>query len=137
LFAKFWNFGAPARTLARVLVGRVLERERVDALLSAARQGTSGTLVIVGEAGIGKSALLDYARSRARGMTVLRVSGVESETDLAFAGLTELLGTVIPEIRDLPAPQRDALQSASTCASSPRFSTRARASRNDSSRPTS
>jgi DNA-binding CsgD family transcriptional regulator len=95
-----------------VLVGRVSERERVDALLSAARDGTSGTLVIGGEAGIGKSALVDYARARARGMTELRASGVESETDLAFAGLTELLGAVIPDLRELPAPQRDALQSA-------------------------
>jgi DNA-binding CsgD family transcriptional regulator len=95
-----------------VLVGRGYERERVDALLSAARQGTSGTLVIGGDAGIGKSALLDYARLRARGMTELRASGVEIETDLAFAGLTELLGTVFSEIRDLPSPQRDALHSA-------------------------
>lgn len=95
-----------------MLVGRRSECERIDALLAGARHGTSAVLVLRGDAGIGKSALLEYARTRARGMTQLRASGVESETDLAFAGLTELLGPVLAELRSLPSPQRDALQSA-------------------------
>jgi DNA-binding CsgD family transcriptional regulator len=112
LAARFWQTPVAARTLRRVLVGRRSERERIDALIAGARHGTSGVLVLRGDAGIGKSALLEYARSRTRGMTEMRASGVESETDLAFAGLTELLGAELAEIRNLPAPQRDALQSA-------------------------
>ena len=95
-----------------MLVGRRIERERIDALLSTARSGASGLLVLRGEAGIGKSALVDYAREQAGGMTQLRAQGVESEAELAFAGLTELLGPVTDAVATLPAPQSDALRSA-------------------------
>jgi DNA-binding CsgD family transcriptional regulator len=95
-----------------VLVGRAPERIRIDGLLSAARSGSSGLLVLHGEAGIGKSALLAYARERAADMQQLRMHGLEIETDLAFAGLTELLRPVMRDIASLPAPQAEAIRSA-------------------------
>ena len=66
----------------------------IDGLLEAAARGDSGSLVLRGEAGIGKSALLGYAAERATGMQVLRVTGVEDESDLAFSGLHGLLWPV-------------------------------------------
>jgi DNA-binding CsgD family transcriptional regulator/tetratricopeptide (TPR) repeat protein len=95
-----------------VLVGRSAERHRIESLLAAARTGSSGVLVLHGDAGIGKSALLEYAREQAGDMTLLAVSGVESEARLAFAGLTELLRPVAEELSHLPPPQADALHSA-------------------------
>lgn len=95
-----------------MIVGRSAERHRIDALLGAARAGSSGVLVVRGEAGIGKSALLGYGRDQAQGMTCLAMSGVESEAELAFAGLTELLRPVMDSVAALPAPQADALHSA-------------------------
>jgi DNA-binding CsgD family transcriptional regulator len=95
-----------------VLVGRTAERDRIDTLLAAARGGSSGTLVLRGEAGIGKSALLGYAREQADGMTLLKAQGVETEAELAFAGLTELLRPAIGELAHLPGAQADALHSA-------------------------
>jgi hypothetical protein len=97
-----------------VLVGRGAERHRIESLLATARAGTSGVLVVQGEAGIGKSALLGHARAHAgtggsgRGMTELRMDGVEGEARLAFAGLTELLRPVTAAVADLPSPQADA-----------------------------
>ncbi|HEV7760054.1 MAG TPA: AAA family ATPase, partial [Acidimicrobiales bacterium] len=101
-----------------MLVGRGAERHRIESLLATARAGTSGVLVVQGEAGIGKSALLGHARAHAgtggsgRGMTELRMDGVEGEARLAFAGLTELLRPVTAAVADLPSPQADALHSA-------------------------
>ena len=95
-----------------MLLGRDAERARIDALLERAREGTSGVLVIRGEAGIGKSALLEYAAGRAGAATVLRARGIESEVELAFAGLHELLRPVLGELDRLPAPQADALRGA-------------------------
>jgi DNA-binding CsgD family transcriptional regulator len=95
-----------------VLVGRTTERRRIDSLLASAAGGTGGVLLLEGEAGIGKSALLAYARDEARAMTQLRMTGVESEAELAFSGLTELLHPIMGEIERLPAPQADALLSA-------------------------
>jgi DNA-binding CsgD family transcriptional regulator len=95
-----------------VLVGRRSECRRLDAVLGAARQGSSGVLVLRGDAGIGKSALLTYARGQAAGMTRLEMTGVESETELAFAGLTELLLPVMDAVAQLPSSQADALGSA-------------------------
>ena len=65
-----------------------------------------------GEAGIGKSALLGYAAERATGMQVLRVTGMEDESDLAFSGLHGLLWPVVGHLDELPAPQREALAAA-------------------------
>ena len=73
-----------------MLPGRAREIARVDGLLAAARAGSGGTLVVRGEPGIGKTRLLEHAAERADGMTVLDARGVESDAELAFAGLFAL-----------------------------------------------
>ena len=74
-----------------MLLGRDDERLALDRLLAEARQGRSGVLALVGEPGIGKTALLEHAAEQANGMRVLRARGVESEAEVPFAGLAELL----------------------------------------------
>jgi DNA-binding CsgD family transcriptional regulator len=96
----------------RVIVGRDKERVRIDRLLADARAGRSGALVIAGEAGIGKSALLDYARSAAKDMRVIRGVGIETEAELPFGGLHLLLHPFIDGVDALPRPQATALLSA-------------------------
>src|SRR5687767_13597088 len=93
------------------LLGRDDERDVIDRLLSEAREGSSATLVLRGEAGIGKTALLDYARSHAGDALVLRCRGVEWETELPFSGLGELLRPLLGSLSELPEPQRAALAS--------------------------
>ena len=88
-------------------------------MLTAAREGLSRTLVIRGEAGIGKTALLDHAVSVADDFLVVRFTGIESEQALAFAALHRLLTPVLHQIERLPAPQRDALNSALGLAAGP------------------
>jgi DNA-binding CsgD family transcriptional regulator len=95
-----------------MLLGRDRERARLADLLAAARGGASAALVIRGEPGIGKSALLDDAVAVAGGVTVLRARGVESESELSFAGLADLFGPVVAELGSLPPPQRAALAGA-------------------------
>jgi DNA-binding CsgD family transcriptional regulator len=95
-----------------MLLGRDAERARLAELLAGARAGASAALVIRGEPGIGKSALLEDAVAAAAGMTVLRARGVESESELSFAGLADLLGPVTSELGSLPPPQRAALAAA-------------------------
>jgi len=95
-----------------VLAGRGTECARLDQLLAEARLGQSGVLVLRGEAGIGKSALLDYAAERAEGCRVLRATGVEWEMELPFAGLHQLCVGLLDGHERLPAPQRDALETA-------------------------
>jgi AAA ATPase domain len=92
-----------------VLYGREAERARIDALLDGARASRSGVLVLRGQAGIGKSALLDHAVAEAGETPVLRASGVESESELAFAGLHQLLRPVLGLADRLPDVQADAL----------------------------
>lgn len=88
------------------------ERDTLDQLLSAVRSGQSRVLVIRGEAGVGKSVLLDYLARNASGCRVARASGHEYETELAYAGLHQL-GARLLDLRDrLPDPQRDALMAA-------------------------
>ena len=96
------------------LVGREVEIERVDAVLDHLRGGGGGALVIRGEAGIGKSALLDRARTRASelGARALATAGVESEAEFAFAGLHQLIRPIAPRMVSLRVPQRRALESA-------------------------
>jgi predicted ATPase len=77
--------------MAPVLVGRAAERERIDDLLADARAGRSGALLLVGDPGVGKTALLDAALQEVAGLRVLRTTGFELETDLAFASLGALL----------------------------------------------
>src|SRR5215831_5657181 len=102
-----------ARSYRRgVLYGRHQECAAVDRLLRTAREGHSGVLVLRGEAGLGKSALLAYAAGRARGMTMLRAAGVEAEVELPFAALHQLLRPLLDRLGQLPAPQAAALQAA-------------------------
>ncbi|MEO6503382.1 MAG: AAA family ATPase [Jatrophihabitantaceae bacterium] len=93
-----------------MLHGRETERARLAALLAGARAGTAGALLIRGEPGIGKSALLEDLLQGADGMRVLRVRGLESEAQLAFAGLHQLLRPLLPSLELLPAPQARALR---------------------------
>jgi ATP/maltotriose-dependent transcriptional regulator MalT len=94
------------------LVGRAAEIAQVEALLSAARDGHSGVLVLRGEAGVGKSALLADAAERAADFTVLRGVGIESESELAYAALHQILRPVLDRIDELPDPQAAALRAA-------------------------
>jgi DNA-binding CsgD family transcriptional regulator len=93
-----------------MLFGREPERARIDALLARGRAGHSGVLVIRGEPGIGKTALLEHAAAAAGDATVLRARGVESEIELAFAGLHELVRPVLGTLERLPGPHADALR---------------------------
>src|SRR5215469_8440372 len=95
-----------------VLVDRAVEAEAIDRLLTAARDGLSGVLVLRGEPGIGKTALLDHAIAQAGDMQMAQVTGVESEMDLGFAGLHQLLIPFLGGLEQLPVPQREALGSA-------------------------
>jgi DNA-binding CsgD family transcriptional regulator len=95
-----------------MLVGRRAETAAIDRLLAAAREGRSGVLVLRGEPGIGKSALLDEARERAADMVVLSARGVESESELAFAALHQLVRPALGRIDGIPPPQAAALRSA-------------------------
>lgn len=95
-----------------MLYGREVERARIEALLDGARTSHSGVLVIRGEAGIGKTALLDEVRERGGDLPVLRCRGVESESQLPFAGLDQLLRPVLRHVGKLPRPQAGALRGA-------------------------
>ena len=96
-----------------VLVGRSAERETLGGLLARASEGYSGALVLRGEAGAGKTALLDQtvAAATAAGMQTARLTGVESETQLGYAGLHAFLLPFADSLERLPAPQREALRS--------------------------
>jgi DNA-binding CsgD family transcriptional regulator len=97
---------------APVLYGRGAEEQAIGEVLARARGGRSGVLVIRGEAGIGKSALLEQAAREAADMAVLRGSGVETEAELPFAGLHMILRTVLGRLGNLPPPQAAALRGA-------------------------
>ncbi len=94
------------------LLGRSRESGALDHLLGEARAGRSQVLVIRGEAGIGKTALLHYLAANATDYRVARASGVESESELAFAGLHQLCAPMLGRIGALPEPQRNALATA-------------------------
>ncbi|UYQ65012.1 ATP-binding protein [Streptomyces peucetius] len=93
-----------------MLYGRDAESAALEGLVAGARAGTSGAVVVRGEAGIGKTALLAQLARPAEGMTVLRATGVEPESDLAFASLLQLLRPVAHHAEALPAPQAAALR---------------------------
>ena len=93
-------------------MGREPDCARIDELLDRARQGRSGVLVLRGETGLGKTALLDYAAERAGGMTVVRAMGVEYEAELEFSGLLELLRPLLDHLPEIPPQQAEALRSA-------------------------
>ena len=92
------------------LVGRHAEREVLDRLIEAVRAGESRALVLSGEAGVGKTALLDYLAGRASEYRVERAVGVQSEMELPFAALHQLCAPMLEKLQALPAPQRDALE---------------------------
>jgi len=104
-----------------MLHGRSAETARIDELLAAARDGRSSVLVIRGEAGVGKTALLDYAAAAA-GMRVLRGTGIESEAELPFAALQLLLRPGLGLLDLLPPPQARALRGAFGLAGTPEAS---------------
>ena len=96
----------------RRLLGRRSERAALDELVSAVRAGESQALVVRGEAGVGKSALLEYVAERAEGCQVLHAIGVDGEMELAFAGLQQLSAPLLDRLERLPAPQAEALATA-------------------------
>ncbi|WP_028049065.1 helix-turn-helix transcriptional regulator [Cellulomonas sp. URHD0024] len=97
-----------------MLVGRERERQVIATLVAGARVGESGTLVLTGEAGIGKSALLEDAAAAVTdaGMRVLRAAGIDAEQEVPFGGLLQLLRPVLDHLDAIPAPQAGALGSA-------------------------
>jgi DNA-binding CsgD family transcriptional regulator len=95
-----------------VLVGRLTERGHIDALLTAASAGHGRALVVRGEPGIGKSALLRYAEEQADEMRVVRAQGVETEAEIAFSCLHELLHPLLRLLEAIPVRQADALKGA-------------------------
>src|SRR5690349_22895133 len=100
----------PRSEPAPALLDRQLERAVLDNLLRDLRSGRGRALVVRGEAGVGKSALLEYLAGAAADMRVARAAGVESEMELAFASLQLLCGSLLDRVGRLPAPQRDALE---------------------------
>ncbi|HWN63610.1 MAG TPA: AAA family ATPase, partial [Streptosporangiaceae bacterium] len=92
-----------------MLLDRLPERAALSGLLDAARAGRSGVLVMRGEPGVGKTALLEYAIESAAGLRVVRVAGVESEMELAFAALQQLCAPMLDRLDRLPGPQHGAL----------------------------
>src|SRR5258707_3812294 len=94
------------------LAGRRRECEVLDRLVEAVRACESRALVLAGEPGAGKTALLDYLAGRASGFRVARAAGVQSEMELAFAGLQQLCSPMLDRLERLPVPQRDALRTA-------------------------
>jgi predicted ATPase len=92
------------------LFGRADECAVLDGLIDDIRRGESRSLVLRGEAGIGKTALLKYLVESASDLTVARAVGVESEMELAFASLHQLCGPMLDRLEKLPAPQSQALE---------------------------
>ncbi len=95
-----------------MIAGRAAERARLLAVLDDARAGRGGALLLHGEAGVGKTTLLQSATENASGMTVVTARGVESEAQLAFSGLHQLLRPLLQHIDSLPESQSAALRSA-------------------------
>jgi hypothetical protein len=91
------------------LLGREREREVLDRLLDGARGGRGGVLAVHGEAGVGKTALLEYLAEAGRAVRIARTSGVEAEMELPFAAVQQLCSQFFELMEHLPQPQRDAL----------------------------
>src|SRR4051812_37971790 len=97
---------------AAVLLDRDGERDVLERLVAELRAGQSRVLVLRGAAGVGKTALLECLAASASGCRIVRAAGVESEMELAFAGLQALCAPMLDRLRHLPGPQRDALTTA-------------------------
>jgi DNA-binding CsgD family transcriptional regulator len=100
------------RGRAAELRGRHSERDVLDRFIDAVRAGQGRALVVRGEPGVGKTVLLDYVAGQAPGFRVARAVGVQSEMELAFAGLHQLCAPMLDPLERLPVPQRDALRTA-------------------------
>ena len=94
------------------MIGREAETALLERVIEEARDGRSGVLVVRGEPGVGKSVLLEHAVARAEGMRILKAVGIESEAELAYAGLHQIFRPVLDRIERLPQPQAAALRSA-------------------------
>src|SRR3954454_18284734 len=94
------------------LVDRVTERDALERLVAGVRAGQSRVLVLRGEAGVGKTALLRHLTGAAEGCRIAHAAGVESEMELPFAGLHALCAQLLDRLPHLPSPQRDALTTA-------------------------
>src|SRR6188768_1675114 len=92
-----------------VLLGRAAEQELLDRLVASVLGGQSDVLVIRGEAGVGKTALLRHSARNAPGCRVASIAGIESEMELPFAGLHQLCAPLLGRLDTLPEPQRAAL----------------------------
>ena len=95
-----------------MLLDRRSERQLVDQLVDDVRAGESRALVVRGEAGVGKTALLEYLLARTSGCRVARASGVQAEQELAFAAMHQLCAPMLHRLEGLPGPQREALRKA-------------------------
>ena len=93
----------------RMLIGREMERGALEELISTTRRGLSGTMVLVGEPGIGKTALLDHVTASSPDVHHIRVSGIESEMDFAYAALQRAFTPLMGALEVLPPSQREAL----------------------------
>src|SRR4051812_28399610 len=102
--------GGECSSAGLMLRGRRDECAVLDRRLDSARAGSSGVLVVRGEAGVGKTALLDHAIEAGSDLRVLRAAGVESERELAFGALHQLCGPTLDVLERLPGPQREALR---------------------------
>src|SRR5262249_2700191 len=91
------------------LRGRDSECETLRGLISTVRSGTSQVLLLRGEAGVGKTALLEYVAEQASGFRCVQVAGIQSDMELAFAGLQQLCAPLLNYLDELPEPQREAL----------------------------
>jgi DNA-binding CsgD family transcriptional regulator len=100
---------SPVRLPGEQLLGRQREREVLDRVLEAARGGHGGVLVVHGEPGVGKTALLEYAGEAGREFQVVQTVGVEGEMELPFAALQQLCSPILDRLERLPDPQRAAL----------------------------
>ena len=92
------------------LRGRSRERDHLGRLLAGIRSGRSGVLVVRGEAGIGKTALLEQFVEQAEGCVVARATGVQADMELPFAALQQLFGSMLGSLEPLPDPQREAVE---------------------------
>jgi hypothetical protein len=102
------------------LLDRLIERDVLEGLVAAVRAGPSGVLVLRGEPGVGKTELLGHLPAAADGCRIARAAGVESEMELAFAGVHALSAPMLGRLGHLPSPQRDALGTAFGVSAGPR-----------------
>jgi DNA-binding CsgD family transcriptional regulator/predicted negative regulator of RcsB-dependent stress response len=102
----------PSHGSAAGLTGRRSESDALDRLLESVRQGSPQALVLLGEPGVGKTALLDCLLEQSADFTVLRAVGIQSEMELPFAGLHQLIAPLVDRVERLPSAQQEALRSA-------------------------